>query len=74
MDSGDTDIYFSADAPMVNIDRSAPKVTVVTAPGQTQSAALTGELNIPKIPYDLPITGHIMTGFEHTLIGVEPTV
>ena len=57
---------------MVSIDRSAPKVTVGTATGQTQSSAGTGELNIPKIPYDFPVTGHIMPGFKHTLIGVGP--
>ena len=33
IDSGATDILFSADAPIVNIDRSAPKVTVGTATG-----------------------------------------
>ena len=72
IDSRATDIYFSTDAPMVNIDRSAPKVTVGTATGQTQSSAGTGELNLPKLPYDFPVTGHIMPGFKHTLIGVGP--
>ena len=57
---------------MVNIDRSAPKVTVGTATGQTQSSTGTGELNIPKLPYYFPVTGHIMTGFKQTLIGVGP--
>ena len=55
---------------MVNIDRSSPKVTVGTATGQTQSSAGTGELNLPKLPYDFPVTGHIMPGFKHALIGV----
>ena len=57
---------------MVNIDRSAPKVTVGTATGKTQSSAGTGELNIPKLPYDFPVTGHIMPGFKNTLMGVGP--
>ena len=57
---------------MVNIDRSAPKVTVGTATGKTQSSADTGELNTPKLPYDFPVTGHIMPGFKPTLIGVGP--
>ena len=57
---------------MVNIDRSAPKVTVLTATSQTQSSTGTGELNLPKLPSDFPVTGHIMTGFRHTLIGVGP--
>ena len=72
IDSGATDIYFSADAPMVNIDHSAPKVTVGTATGQTQSSTGTGELNLPKLPSDFLVTGHIMPGFRHTLIGVGP--
>ena len=55
---------------MVNIDRSAPRVTVGTATGQTQSATGTGELKPPKLPYNLPVTGHIMPGFRHILIGV----
>ena len=55
---------------MVNIDRAAPKVTAGTATGQKQSSTGTGELNIPKLPYDFPVTEHIMLGFKHTLIGV----
>ena len=72
IDSGAKEIYFSADAPMVNIDRSSPKVTVGTATGQTQSSTGTGELNIPKLPYGFPVTGHIVPGFKHTLKGVGP--
>ena len=55
---------------MVNIDRSAPKVTVGTATRKTQTSTGTGKLNIPKLPYDLPVKGHIMPGFKHTLIDV----
>ena len=33
VDSGATDIYLSADALIVNVDRSAPKVKVGTATG-----------------------------------------
>ena len=57
---------------MVNIDCAAPKVTVGTATGQTQLSTGTGELNLPKIPANFPVTGHIMPGFRHTLIGVGP--
>ena len=55
---------------MVNIDRTAPKVTVGTATGQTQLSTGTGELNLPKLLTNFPVTGHIMPGFRHTLIGV----
>ena len=43
---------------MVNIDRSAPKVTEGTATGQTQSSAGTEELKTTKLPYDFPVTGN----------------
>ena len=57
---------------MVNIDRTAPKVTVGTATGQTKLSTGTDELNLPKLPANFPVTGHIMQGFRHTLIGVGP--
>ena len=57
---------------MVNIDGSAPKVTVGTATGQTQNSTGKEELNLPKLPSGFPVTGHIMPGFIHTLMGVSP--
>ena len=72
VDSGATDIYFSTDYPIVNVDRSAPKVTVGTATVQYQKSTGTGELNLPKLPYGFPVTGHIMPGFQHTLIVLGP--
>ena len=63
IDSSATDIYFSADAPIVKIDPSAPKVTVETATGQSQNSTGTGELNLPKLPSGFPVTGHIILGF-----------
>ena len=72
IDPGATDIYFSADAPIVNIDCSAPKVTVGTATGQSQNSTGTGELNLHKLPSGFKFTGHIMPGFRHTFICVGP--
>ena len=66
------DIYFAADSPLVNINLSAPTVKVVTATSQTQQSYGTGGLNLPQLPSGFPITGHIMPGFRHTLIGVGP--
>ena len=71
-DSGATDIYFSTDAPIVNIDLSAPKVKVGTATGQTQQSTGTGDLNLHHIPSGFPAKGHLMPGFCHNLIGVGP--
>ena len=64
--------YFSNDAPIVNIDLSAPKFTVGTVTGQSQQSKGTGELNFPKLPSKFPVTGHIMLGLRHTLIRVGP--
>ena len=58
--------------PIVNVGLSAPKFKVGTATGQSQQSTGTGELNFPKLPYGFPVTGHIMPGFCHTLIGVGP--
>ena len=78
IDSGATYICFAADPPIVNIDLSAPTVKVGNATGQTQKSTGTGDLNLPQLPSGLPITGHIVPGFCHTLIGlahyVMPTV
>ena len=72
VDSGTTDIYLSADAPILNIDRAATKVTVGTATGQTQVSICTGELNLPKLPANFPVPRHILPGFRPTLLGVGP--
>ena len=57
---------------MVNIDRAAPKVAVVTAIGQTQQSTGTGDLVLPYLPPGFPFKGHLIPGFPHTLIGVGP--
>ena len=57
---------------MVNIDHTAPKVTVGTAKGQTQQSTGTGDLALPHIPLGFPLKGHLMPGFHHALIGVGP--
>ena len=57
---------------MINIDHTTTKVTVGTATGQTKVSIGTGELNLPKLPANFPVTGNIMPGFRHTLIGVGP--
>ena len=72
VNSDATDIYFPCDAPIVNVDRSAPKVTVGTATGQSQQSTGTGKLNLPKLPSGFAVIGHIMTGFCRILIGLVP--
>ena len=40
--------------------------------GQTQKSTGTGDLDLPYLPLGLPIKGHLISGFRHTLIGVGP--
>ena len=63
VDSRATDIYFSTDAPVVNIYLAAPMVRVGTTTGQTQQSTVTGELALPNLP---------SPGLHHNLIGVGP--
>ena len=71
-DTGASSIYFAEGAPVSNIDPHAPAVTVGTATGQRQLSTATAELRIPHLPAEFPRKGHIMPGFEQTLIGVGP--
>ena len=64
------DIYFSTDAPVVNIDLLEQKVKIGTSTGQTQNSTGTGDLDIPHLLLGFPIKGHPMPGFRHTVIGV----
>ena len=68
VDSGATDIYFAADAPIINFDLSAPTVKFGTETGQTQQSTGTGDLNLPHLQSGFPITGHLMPGFRHNLL------
>ena len=72
VDFRDTDNYFAAESPIVNVNLSAPTVKVGTATDQTQQSTVTGGLNLLQLPSGIPITWHIMPGFRHTLIGVGP--
>ena len=67
-----TDFYFSIDAPVVDIDRAAPKITVGTATGQTQQSTGIGGLNLPHLLSGFPIKRHLMPGFRHTFVGLSP--
>ena len=72
IDSGATGIYFAPDAPVRHKDPQAPTITVGTASGQVQRSSASALLNLPQLPSAFPRTGHIMPGFQHTLIGVGP--
>ena len=71
-DTGASAIYFSADAPVTHVDTTAPAVAVGTATGQRQKSVATAQHQIPDLPNAFPQTGHVMPGFQQTLIGIGP--
>ena len=68
MDSGASGLYFALNAPVINTNPAALVIAVGTATGQVQKSTATGQLALPNIPSTFPTTGHIMTGFIHTLL------
>ena len=66
VDSGAINMYFANDSPVVNINRSSPRVTVGTTTGQTQQSTGTCNLDLPHPPLQFPNKGHLMPGFCHT--------
>ena len=65
-------VYNFTNAQVTNINPAAPAIAVGTATGQVQRSTATGQLSLPNIPNNFPSTGHIMPGFNHTLLGVGP--
>ena len=61
---------FAADAPVVNIYRAVPRVTLGTATRQTQQYAGTGNLALPHLLSGFSTKGNLLPGFRHTLIGL----
>ena len=72
VDSGATDIYIKPSAPIAHLDSSAPPVRVGTASGQPLTSSGDCKLALPQIPAHLPSTGHVMPGFQHSLLGIAP--
>ena len=72
VDSGASGFYFSKNAPTINFDPTAPKITVGTTSGQTHQSSGASNLGLPNLPPDFPRAGKVMTSFHHTLIGLGP--
>ena len=72
LDSGATGFYFSADAPVTDINTNGPAILVGTASGQRHSSTITAAHQLPDLPADFPRTGHVMKGFRDTLLGLGP--
>ena len=72
MDSGASGLYFAPNAPVININPAAPAITVGIATGQVQQSTATAKMALPNLTNTFTTTGHIMPGFNHTLLGVGP--
>ena len=71
-DTGASAIYFSADAPVTHVDTTEPVVVVGTSTGQRQQSVATAQHQIPDLPDAFLRTGHVMPGFQQTIIGIGP--
>ena len=71
MDSGAIQIYFSPDAPVANFEPSAPPVHVGNNTVSVQQSRGTAELDLPRLPTDIPKSRQFVPSFAHTLVGIE---
>ena len=67
---GASGYFLTKDAPKKNMDPTESHIQVGTASGQPMTSAGTFDLVIPQLPSDLPITGHVMPGFQDNLVCV----
>ena len=58
-------------APVININKSAPKITVGTASGQPFESSATCEMALPELKDEIALDGHMMPGFKHNLAGIS---
>ena len=70
VDAGASGLYFKAEAPVNNLDSSAPKITVGTASGDPHTSSTRCELARPELRGKVPIEGHVMPTFSHNLMGI----
>ena len=60
--------YFTPDAPVLNVNKTAATIHVGMATGQAQISEASCELPLPDLPPGL--FQHIMSGFTHNLFGI----
>ncbi len=71
-ESGASDIYFASNAPVANLNPTAPSVGVRVANGlPVRSVASAALASAPSLP-PAAMQGHVMPSFPHTLIGLGP--
>ena len=71
-DTGASAIYLSEDAPVTHVDTTMPAGDVGKATGQSQQSIANAQHQIPDLPDSFLRTGHVMPGFQQTLIGIGP--
>ena len=69
-DTGDSDHYFTASAPVANINPSAPRITIRTAAGAPHTSSASAQLALDTLPSSQASTGHIVPGFTHSLLSI----
>jgi hypothetical protein len=69
---GASGIYFASNAPVANLNPTAPSIGVRMANGQTVRSVASAMLaSAPSLP-PAAMQGHVMPSFPHTLIGLGP--
>ena len=68
VDSGASGWYFTPDAPVSNVNKTAATIRVGTETGQAQTSHASCKLPLPDLPPGL--FGHIMSRFTHNLFGI----
>ena len=68
VDLGASGWYFTPDAPISNLNKTAATILVGTATGQAQTSEASCELPLPDIPPGL--FGHIMSVFTHNFLAL----
>ena len=71
VDAGASGLYFMQGAPVTNIHKAAPKITVGTESGQPFESSATCEMALPESKDYIALDGHMMPGFKHNLAGIS---
>ena len=70
VESGASGIYFSATAPVDNLNTSDPQIRVGTASGELAYSLASDQLSLPQLPSYFLKSDHVMPAFNHYLMGL----
>ena len=71
VDARTSGLFFKAGAPVTNINKQPPKITVGTASEDLHVSSAECELNRPELRGKVYIKGHVMPSFTHNLMGIS---